>query len=152
MKEPLVSRALKISLYIIFVLGVLGTLTLPLMLEFYTGLFYDAYYLEPGYRTFILIFLFIAAIMGLWIVLEMIWMLRSIPQDPFVVRNVRSLNRIGVILLVLAVLFFAKCMVYVTFLTMGCGLLFIICGLFAFTLANLFRQAVAFKEENDLTI
>lgn len=152
MKEPLVSRALKISLYIIFALGILGTLTLPLMLEFYTGLFYDAYYLEPGYRTFIIVFLTIAAIMGLWIVLEMIWMLRSIPKDPFVVRNVRALNRIGVILLVLAVLFFAKCAVYVTFLTMGCGLLFIICGLFAFTLANLIRQAVAFKEENDLTI
>lgn len=152
MKEPLVSRALKISLYVIFVLGVLGTLTLPLMLEYYTGLFYDAYYLEPGYRTFIIIFLTIAAIMGLWIVLEMIWMLRSIPQDPFVMRNVRALTRIGVILLILSALFFGKCMVYVTFLTMCGGLLFIVCGLFAFTLANLFRRAVAFKEENDLTI
>jgi len=142
----------KIFLYIIFVLGVLGTLTLPFMLEFYTGYFYDAYYLEPGYRTFILTFMIVVAIPGLWIVLEMIWMLRSIPQDPFVMRNVRALNRIGVILLALAVLFFAKCFIYVTFLTMGCGFLFIVCGLFAFTLANLFRQAVAFKDENDLTI
>lgn len=152
MKEPLVSRALKIFLYVIFALGVLGTLTLPFALEFYTGCFYDAYYLEAGYRAFILTFMVAVAIPGLWIVLEMIWMLRSIPQGPFVTRNVRALNRIGFILLALAALFFAKCFLYVTFLTMGCGFLFIVCGLFAFTLASLFRQAVAFKEENDLTI
>lgn len=152
MKEPLVSKLLRIALYIIFVLGVLGTVTLPFMLDFYTGYLYDAYYLEPGYRAFIMTFLISAAIPGLWAVLEMIRMLRSIPQGPFVMRNVRALGRIGVILFILAVLFFVKCMVYVTFLTMFCGILFVVCGLFAFTMANLFRQAVVFKEENDLTI
>ena len=152
MQEPLVSKVLKISLYSIFVLGVLGTLTLPFMLESYTGYFYDAYYLQPGYRAFILTFLILVAIPGLWIVLEMIWMLRSIPQDPFVGRNVHALNRIGIILFVLAAAFFAKCCMYITFLTLGCGFVFIVCGLFAFTMANLFSRAVVFKEENDLTI
>lgn len=152
MKEPVVSYVLKISLYIIFVLGVIGTVTLPFMLERYTGYFYDSYYLESGYRAFILVFMMSVAALGLWIVLELIGMLRSIARDPFVRRNVRALRRIGVIALALSGLFFAKCLWYVTFLTMGCGVLFVICGLFAFTLANLFRRAVDFKEENELTI
>jgi len=152
MREPLVSKALKIILYIIFVLGVLGTVTLPLMLDTYTGVLYDAYYLQPGYRGFIICFLMVAAVFGLWAVLEMILMLRSIPCDPFVARNVRALRRLGIILLILAALFIAKCLYYVTFLTLVCGLLFFVCGLFAFTLGSLFQQAVAYKEENDLTI
>jgi len=152
MKETLSSRVLKICMYIIFALGVFGTATLPFMLEFYTGFFYDSFYLEPGYRIFILTFMISIAIPGLWIILEMIMMLRSIPQGPFIMRNVRALNRIGVILLVIAIMFFVKCFVYITFLTICCGFLFSLCGIFAFTLANLFRQAVIYKEENDLTI
>lgn len=152
MKEPVVSKALKILLYIIFVLGVVWTATLPLMLDSYFRVLYDAYSLESGYHTFILVFLMLASALGLWIILEMIGMLRSIPQGPFIIRNVRALRRIGVILLALSALFFIKCVFYVTFLTMACGLLFILCGLFAFTMRDLFLQAVIFKDENDLTI
>ena len=152
MREPLSSRVLKVSLYIVFGLGVLGTVTLPFMLEYYVGLFYDVYYMEPGYRIFLIMFIISVAIPGLWIILEMIWMLSSIPRGPFVKRNVHALKRTGIILFVISAMFFAKCFVYITFLTMGCGFLFLICGFFAFTLSNLFRQAVIFKEENDLTI
>ncbi len=152
MKEPVVSRLLTYALYGALALGAAGTVTLPWMLEYYTGYFYDAYYLQPGYRTFLLAFLLTVAVPGHWILLELIGMLRSIPQEPFVRRNVRALHRMGVLLLVLAVLFFLKCVWYVTFLTMACGVLFVICAMFSFTLSSLFAQAVAFKEENDLTI
>jgi len=152
MKEPLASQVLKISLYVIFVLGILGTATLPFVLEFYSKIFRGIYYMEPGYRTFITAFLISVAIPGIWIVLEMIWMLRSIPQDPFIMRNVRALSRVGVILFVISGLFLVKCFVHFSFLTMACTVLFLLCGFFAFTMSNLFRQAVAYKEENDLTI
>jgi len=152
MKEPLASRILKYALYAAFVLGIVGAATLPFMLETYMRILRDAYYLEPWYRKFILAFLMGIAVPGLWIVLEMIWMLRSIPKGPFVMRNVFALNRIGIIFLVLAVTFFGKCLLYVTFLTLLCGFIFIGCALFAFTLAALIRQAVVFREENDLTI
>ena len=152
MKEPLASIALKACLNIVFALGILGIITLPWMLDFYFEYFYDAYFVLPGYRLFILIFLMVTAALVLLIVWEMIAMLRSIPSGPFILRNVRALRRIGVVLLALAALFFSKCVLYVTMLTMACGFMFALCALFAFTLANLFRQAVAFKEENDLTI
>ena len=145
MKEPLVSRILRYALYAVFVLGAVGTVTLPFMLDTYSRILLDAYYPESGYRTFILIFLMTAAVAGLWIVGEMIFMLRSIPKGPFVRRNVRALRRIGVIFLLLALAFLGKCLVYVTFLTLLCGLLFIGAGLFAFTLAALIGQAIVFR-------
>jgi hypothetical protein len=152
MNEPLVSRYLRYALYVIFVLGVVGTVTLPFMLDFYMLFLYDAYSLRSGYRLFITLFLMGVAVPGLWIVLEMIWMLRSIPEGPFVARNVRALNRSGIILMLMAAAFFGKCFLYVTIMSLAAGLLLVVCGLFAFTLANLFGQAVAFREENDLTI
>ena len=152
MKEPLVSRLLKFVLYAVFVIGVVGSATLPLMLDRYLFILYGAQTLEPGYRTFILLFLMGASILCLWIILEMVWMMRSIAKGPFVMRNVHALNRIGAIFLGLAAAFFVKCMLYITLMTLFCGFLFIGGGLFAFTLAALIHQAVIFKEENDLTI
>ena len=152
MNEPLVSRILRYALYAVFALGVLTTVTLPFLLDTYFGILYDAYSVEPGYRTFITVFLMAVGSAGLWVVLELIQMLRSIPLGPFVPRNVKALNRLGVIFLILAAVFCGKCFLYVTFLTMVGGALFLLGGLFAFTLASLFGQAVAFREENDLTI
>ena len=152
MREPIVSRVLVIFLYIIFALGIFGTITLPFLLDLYIGLFRAGHYLEAAYRAFIIPFMICVAIPGLWIILEMIWMLRSIAQGPFIIRNVRALSRIGVMLLVISAMFSAKCFVHFSFLTMACAFLFLVCGFFAFTMSNLFRQAVIYKEENDLTI
>ena len=152
MKEPLSSRILKYALYAAFVIGVAGTATLPFMLDTYYRILRNAYYLDPWYRRFIMFFLTGAAVPALWIILEMIWMLRSIPKGPFVKRNVSALNRIGAIFLVLAAVFFSKCLLYITYLTLLCGFVFILCGLFSFTLAALIRKAIVFREENDLTI
>jgi len=79
-------------------------------------------------------------------------MMRSIPLGPFIMRNVRALKRIGLIMFIISAMFIAKLFLYFTFLTMACGILFLILAFFALTLANLFRQAVLYKEENDLTI
>ena len=154
MKEPFVSKILKYALYFIFISGVLMTIALPRILKWhiYMAVFYDSYIINPGYRTFLMVFLYTVAIPSLWIVLEMILMLRSVPKGPFIMRNVRALNRIGVIFLFLAAAFFGKCLLYITILTFLCGVLFIVGGLFAFTLAALIRKAVVFREENDLTI
>ena len=152
MKGSLASRVLNIFLYMIFIFGVLITITLPFMLENYLKYLYHVPSVDQGYHNFIFVFLIVIAIPGLWIIWEMIRMLHSVPQGPFVMRNVHALRRIGIILFVLTVLFFGKCCLYATVLSISCGFLFMIGGLFVFTLANMFRQAVIFKEENDLTI
>ena len=152
MKETLSTRILKFSLYIIFVVGIFGTATLPFMLDSYFRLFNVVSYTGEWERTFITAFLISVAIPGLWILFEMILMMCSIPRGPFIMRNVYALRRCGVILLVITAMFLVKCFIDYTFLTMACVFLFLICGFFAFTLSNLFRQAVIFKEENELTI
>jgi len=152
MREPIASRILRCTLYGVFVLAVLVTVTLPFMLDIYFGILYDSYSLHPGYRAFVISFLMFIGTGGAWIVFELILMLRSIPTNPFVFRNVRALKRVGIILAVLAVAFGGKCFIYNTFLTMVGTVIFVLACLFAFTLASLFSQAVAFREENDLTI
>ena len=152
MKEPMVSSILKYALYAAFVVGAAVSVSLPFMFERYVYIIQSHTSINAAYRAFIVPFLMGVSVPGLWIVLEMILMLRSIPKDPFVKRNVSALHRTGIVFLILAVAFLAKCFVYLTFLTMLCTLIFIVGGLFSFTLAALIRQSIVFREENDLTI
>ena len=151
-KESAASKILRIVLYVVFVLGVILTVTMPFMIKYYMQNLYDAYELHEGYKIFITIFLMIVGILGLFIVFELILMLRTITTNPFIKRNVKSLNIIGITAFIAAILFFAKCFLYVTILTLLGGICLVILGLFAFTLADLFKKAVKYKEENDLTI
>ena len=152
MKEPLLSIILKYALYLAFILGLIGAVTLPFMLDIYETTILRNTVLSPAYRSFVLPFLMVVAVPCLWIVLEMIFMMRSIPKGPFVIGNVKALYRIGILFFVLTAAFIVKCLLFLTVLTLFCTLLFIGCGLFAFTLAALIRQSVVFREENDLTI
>jgi hypothetical protein len=152
MKESVFSIALRFALYAVFIAGLAGAATLPFMLDHYANLILGHAALSEAYRAFILPFLMGVAVPALWIVLEMIWMMRSIPRGPFVMRNVRALYRIGALLMLLAAAFAFKCFFFITFLTLFCVFFFILSGLFSFTLAALIRQSVVFREENDLTI
>jgi hypothetical protein len=152
MKKPLVSRLLEIVLWFILVVGVVGIVSLPSMMDYYLWYFFGMVVIESWYRRFLLCFIRSSAILGLWITVEMIVMLSTMPDNPFSRRNVKALNRIGFVSCGLAVLFFTKLLLFITVLTLGGGILFTICALFAFTVANLINQAVTFKEENELTI
>ena len=159
MKETLFSKILQYALYAAFIAGVTGVVTLPIMRGFYSDVIHEVFSVGVAYRAFIMPFIAVMAIPCLWIVLEMILMLRSVPKDPFVMRNVHALYRIGIIFFVLALAFMVKCLIFLLpsavllmVLTLACIFLFVMFGLFAFTLAALIRQAVVFREENDLTI
>jgi hypothetical protein len=152
LKESAASKILRVILYIMFVAGIVITVTMPFMIDFYMKILYDAYIVHEGYKLFITIFLMLVGVLGLFIIFELIIMLRTMLKNPFVKRNVKSLNLIGIAAFITAALFFAKCFLYVTFLTLAFGICLVILGLFALTLANLFNKAVEYKEENDLTI
>jgi len=152
MKEPLVSKILRCALYVVFIVGAAAAVSLPFMFDRYLRLLHGRVVLAAEHRLFLIGFVVGVAAVGLWVLAEMIGMLRSVPQGPFVARNVRALSRCGVLLLVITCMFTVKCFMYFTFLTMACTFLLVICALFSFTLSNLFRRAVAYKEENDLTI
>ena len=152
MREPLVARILRYFMYAVLAVGVVMLATLPWMLDEYMKVLFDAYYTSESYRTFVIVFLEAAGIVALWVAVELVLILHTIRRDPFVGRNVRALRRIGALALVLAALFFAKCVRYVTFLTIICGIVFVVCALVIFTVGVLFQKAVRYKEENELTI
>ncbi|MFV0401967.1 MAG: DUF2975 domain-containing protein [Oscillospiraceae bacterium] len=151
-KVPFVAKLLTILLCLLFAGGVVLLLTIPFLMDYYTRIFLDMYAADPGYQVYIIIFLLAVGSMGLWIIGELIAMMRTIPVDPFVVRNVRAFRRIGIVAAATAGVFFVKTVQYFTILTFVCGLFLIVCSLFAFTLGIVFRQAVVYKAENDLTI
>jgi len=152
MKEPVFARILKYALYAAFVVGLIGAVSLPFTIDTFFRVFRFAPSLMPTYRAFVLPFLMAMAVPCLWVVLEMILMLHSIPKGPFVMRNVNALYRIGVVFFVLALAFFWFCFNFPNIIALAGGFFMIGSGLFSFTLAALIRQAIVFREENDLTI
>lgn len=152
MKESIFSRILKYALYAAFVVGFLGAASLPFTIDTFFRFFRGAPTLLAEYRSFILPFLMAIAVPCLWVVGEMILMMNSIPTGPFVPRNVRALNRCGVVFFVLAAAFFVWFAAFFNVVVFAGAFFMIGSGLFSFTLAALIRQAIVLREENDLTI
>ena len=89
--------------------------------------------------------------------LYILWTLRRIFQtllhtDPFTVKNVDALRKMAVASFVIAALYITKCLFWFTLATAIIVIVFAIAGLFSLVLADVFRQAVRYKEENDLTV
>ena len=55
-------------------------------------------------------------------------------------------------LMAAGLVFFAKCFFMFTVMTAVCALVMILSGLFALTLGMVFKRAVEYKRENELTI
>jgi len=144
------SGIVKHILDLIFLGGIGILLSLPIALKWYLGLMYtrtsENYY-------FLLCFLFLTGIMALVVVNEIRRLLKNLNQrNPFIRANVKSLNRIAISCLLIAACYLIKIIFYNSFLTIIVTMVFIITGFFSIILAEVFRQAVIVKEENDLTI
>ena len=144
------SGIVKYILDFIFIGGVGILLSLPIALKWYLGLMYtrtsENYY-------FLLGFLFVTGILALTVVNEIRNLLKNLnKKNPFIIDNVISLNRIAISCLLIAACYVIKIIFYNSFLTIIVTMVFIITGFFSIILAEVFRQAVIVKEENDLTI
>lgn len=72
--------------------------------------------------------------------------------SPFVEKNVSSFRKMAVACALVALLYLINCFIAFTFSGVTIVLIFTIGCLFCLTLKDVFKQAIAFKEENDLTI
>ena len=87
-----------------------------------------------------------------YIAFTLLSMMRSLDGNPFCVENVTALRRMGFTALavmacgLLTMAFWAVPLAVVGALPVG------MCGLFSLVLSGVFARAVAFKEENDLTV
>lgn len=130
--------------------GICIILGLPLILKWYMErLNTDGI---EVYR-FLLIFLYVTGIFCLWIVFEMTKIFKTLNRkNPFMMDNVKSLKRMSIGAFVIGAAYILKIFLYNSILTILITMIFFIAGLFLVILAEVFKQAVQFKEENDLTI
>lgn len=134
----------------IFIIGLLILATLPVSLQhFFSDIF------DTGYEnyTFLLVFLYLTGFLCLLLVYEVKKILgRLYRKNPFVMENVKSFKRIAYYSFLISSLYIVKIVLFITVLTVIVAFLFILAGLFSLVLSQVFAQAVAVKEENDLTI
>ncbi|MDP4180100.1 MAG: DUF2975 domain-containing protein [Bacillota bacterium] len=147
--EKGLSGLVKLFLDLVFIGGIGILISLPVTLRWC----FDHIRLEGENYYFALGLLYLTGIMCLVILFEMKRIFKALnKRDPFIIGNVKSLNRISLMSYLISVCYLIKIVLYNSFLTIIIAMVFIIAGLFCTILAEVFRQAVIVKEENDLTI
>ncbi|RYM07108.1 DUF2975 domain-containing protein [Sporolactobacillus sp. THM7-7] len=148
--EKGLSGLVKRLLDLIFLGGIGIFLSLPWSVKWYISL------LENGVSEnywFLLFFLYITGFLALLIVNEIRRIFKTLNRrNPFMMDNVNSLKRIAVASFLISAAYIVKIIFFNSFMTIILVMVFIIAGFFSIILAEVFRQAVIVKEENDLTI
>ena len=72
--------------------------------------------------------------------------------NPFVDKNVAHFRKMAVACFVIALIYAVKCIALFTVAALVITVIFVVGCLFCLTLKDLFKQAVNFKAENELTI
>lgn len=139
-------------LYITLLVIIALTVCLPWVFNYYLKWSFDGINGLANNRIFLMAFLYMLGISGVWLIFELLSIMRTVQSDPFVTRNVKSLRRISIIGMFTAILFFIKCIIFFTPFTLICGIVLFFCSLFALVLLQVIRQAIIYKQEIDLTI
>ncbi len=87
-----------------------------------------------------------------YIAIVLFSMMRTLDSDPFVAANVTALRRMGVAALAIMACGLLTLAIWPVPLAILAALPVGMCGLFSLVLSSVFARAVAFKEENDLTV
>lgn len=156
MKDPRkLTRGTKFLLDFMFYGGFVVILTLPLSVKFLANAYQAQFHsdaIESAYWEIVAVY-FILGIAAELLVRELRKIFRTVLDgDCFVMENVTSLRRMGSISFFIAAMSLVRMLLYLTVAMMVVVLVFLIAGLFSKVLAQVFEQAVRYKEENDLTI
>lgn len=140
-------------IHCIFVGGIGIWISLPWSLPWVMGTIKPQYEYGGLFFKFMMIFLYVTGVFALGIVWETRKFFHSVNQnEPFIYENVKALKRISYFSFVIALCYGVKILPYPTILTIVIAMVFMIVGCFSLVLAEVFRQAVDVKQENDLTI
>ena len=138
-----------ICIYLYLLLGIGVVIFLPRIANY----FYATLSLSQIPYPIFLVFLYICCAAAIWLLVEF-WfiMLRIRQHRPFIRQNANSLLRIGICCGVASIdMLFIQFFRFTPTLLV-CALILLFGLLCAMVFSNLFRQAIQYKEENDLTI
>ena len=140
----------KIVVDIMFYFGIIATAALP-FLSRRIGIYFLGF--ENQFQVPFVAILFLSGLCGIYILFNLKQMFRSLLSgNPFIDENVRHFRKMAAACFVVSLLYLAKCIFMYTIGTLIIAAIFAVGCLFCLTLKDLFKQAVNFKEENDLTI
>lgn len=132
-----------------FGMGILVTLTLPWSIK-WAGKYLEQ--LTENYGEIVTIY-FVLGILALAIIWELRKMFRTVlAKNCFVRENVASLKHMSYYSGLIVLMSIVRTIVYTTIAMLVIILVFVIAGLFCQVLAQIFDEAINYKEENDLTI
>ena len=145
-----ISNYIKILLQIIFICGVLAIVILPIIVKYYIEI------LRLDLQEFYipcLILLYISGIPMLVIVKQFIGLFNTLSMNtPFMIENVRHLKIASICSAIIGIEYVVGIYVFKSIFTLIIVGIFLIAWIGLYILSELFKQAVQFKEENDLTI
>lgn len=145
------SGFLEIALLILFFIGILAVFTLPVWVKWYIGFRYGAFS-QPLYIK-MLVILYISGILAVVSVWESRAILHNVNLGkPFIMDNAKRLRRIAWCFLPIALTYFVSIFLIPSPFVLLVGAAFAFGCAVLFLLSELFRQAVQYKEENDLTV
>lgn len=152
MKKKLLHRLVLALLFVALLASLACLVTLPMFVRTWLFILGDAYSLSPSYQVFMTVFVVLLGLGASFILFELIRIFQTLEREPFDMRNVRALRRVGICGIAVSALFIVKVVLFITPLTVICALILLICGLFALVLSNVFAEAVMYKQDHDLTI
>ena len=142
------SNFIEICLKLIFIIGIIIYISLPILLNIYVEIFNTVLNKIPA-----LIILYLSGIPALIIVYEFIKIFNKLKKDiPFIEENVKALKVISICSLIISIEYIIGMFFIVSIFEIILIAVFIIIWLGAYILSELLRKAIEYKEENDLTI
>ena len=156
-KQSAVARtALNRFVQVCIVLGMLAGIGLIVHISVYELPVVRDFFLKEGkpavYAVLSGVIATLCILGGECIAFELLRMMHTLDGDPFVERNVRSLKRMGFMAILIALMGLGTLLLHPVPLAVVAAVPVAMCGLFSLVLSGVFRQAVAYKQENDLTV
>ncbi|MCL2496102.1 MAG: DUF2975 domain-containing protein [Clostridiales bacterium] len=148
-QNSFVHHLTKVLVDIMFYGGILCCIALPFTMHALANFF--------GYGDEVIIpFTIILLISGLCS-LYILWQLKAMFKtllggDPFTGANVGCLRKCSVASFLIAIIYIVKVIFWPSLTSAIMVIIFSLLGLFCLTLKDVFKQAVAYKEENDWTV
>ena len=149
-KKSAIHYVSKFTIDVLFILSIICTIAIPIC---YKRIFDFIGYLDKGYIVAFTVILFASGIICTYILFVLRQMYKSLlVGNPFTESNVSCLRKIAVSCVIIALMYFVKLFFMFTFATLVIAAVFVVGCLFSLTLKDLFKQAINYKAENELTI
>lgn len=149
-KKSLTHYISKFVVDVLFYLSILCTVLMPFTAS---KLFGWIDYQNQSYLTIFTTMMFVSGICCTYILFNLkVMFLSLLSGNPFTDENVAHFRKIAVVCFVMMVIYTAKCLVLFTVATLVIAIIFLVGTLFCLTLKDLFKQAINYKIENELTI